>query len=89
MLDGTVTLARSVYEPIATHVLRGWTVVPFVVGVELGSRVWYPMKVLPNWHNLFAGTANASGFTNGVVGFEISWNWQMWFSALTALKERL
>ena len=30
-----------------------------------------------------------SGFTKGVVGFGIDWNWLLGFSALTALKERL
>ena len=33
--------------------------------------------------------ARRSGFTKGVVGFGIDWNWMLGFSALTALKEQL
>ena len=34
-----------------------WGTIPeFGEGVELGGRVWYPMKVLHIRYNLFAGT---------------------------------
>ena len=42
----TETLSLSVYEPIAIQILFRGTVPQFVGGVELGGRVWYPMKVL-------------------------------------------
>ena len=51
----TEMLSLSVYEPIAkTHFASG-TVPQFRGGVELGGRVWYPVKALHIRYNLFAG----------------------------------
>ena len=49
-------LSLSVYEPIAIQILLGGTVPQFGRGVELGVRVWYPVKLLHISYNLFAGT---------------------------------
>jgi len=50
----TETLYFPVYKPIAISHFVGDP--PFGGGVELGGRVWYPLKVLHIRHNLFAGT---------------------------------
>ena len=57
---GTETL--SVYEPIAMQNLLGGTVPEFGEEIELGGRVWYPLKVLHIMYNLFAGTEMISLF---------------------------
>jgi hypothetical protein len=49
-------LSLFVYEPIAIQILLGGTVPQFGGGVELGGRVWYPVKLLHIRYNLFAGT---------------------------------
>ena len=49
-------LSLSVYEPIAIHILLGGTAPQFGRGVELGGRVWYPVKLIHISYNLFAGT---------------------------------
>ena len=38
----------------------GGIVPQFGVGVELGGRVWYPVKLLQIRYNLFAGTEKLS-----------------------------
>ena len=48
-------LSFSVYEPIAIQILLG-DLPQFGRGVELGGRVWYPVKLLHISYNLFAGT---------------------------------
>ena len=53
-------LSLSVYEPIAIQILLGGTVPQFGGGVELRGRVWYPVKLLHNRYNLFAGTETLS-----------------------------
>ena len=40
------TLSLSVYEPIALQILLGGPSQNLGEGVELGGRVWYPVKVL-------------------------------------------
>ena len=54
----TDTLSLSVYESIAIQILHGGGGPShnFGEGVELGSRVWYPVKVLRSRSNLFNGT---------------------------------
>ena len=56
LFAGTETLYLSVYEPIAVQILLRGTVPEFEEGVELGGRVWYPLKVIHIRYNLFAGT---------------------------------
>ena len=60
-LAGTEMLSLSVYEPIAMQFCMGDRP-QFLVGVELGGRVWYRVRVLriPIRHNLFAGTETLS-----------------------------
>ena len=53
---GIETLSLSVCEPIVIQTLLGGTVPQFGRGVELGGRVWYPVKFLHISYNLFAGT---------------------------------
>ena len=53
---GTEILSSCVYEPYALQILLGGTVPQFGRGVELGGRVWYPVKLLHISYNLFAGT---------------------------------
>ena len=52
---GTEMLSLSVYEPIAIQILFG-SVPQFGEGVEVGGRVWYPVKLLLVRYNLFAAT---------------------------------
>ena len=56
LFAGSEMLSPSVYEPIAIQILLGRTVPQFGRGVELGGRVWYPMKRLHIRYNLFAGS---------------------------------
>ena len=56
LFAGTEMLSLSVCEPIAIQMLLGGTVNEFVRGVELGGRVWYPVKLLHISYNWFAGT---------------------------------
>ena len=60
LFAGTETLSLSVYEPIAIRILLGGTVPQYGGGVELGGRVWYPVKLLHIRCNLFAGTESQS-----------------------------
>ena len=60
LFAGTETLSLSIYEPIAMQILLGGIVPEFGEGVELGGRVWYPVKVLHIRSNLFAGTETLS-----------------------------
>ena len=52
LFAGTEILSLSVDEPIAMQILLGGTVPQFLVGVELGGLVWYPVKAHHNGHNL-------------------------------------
>ena len=56
LFAGTEMLSLTVYEPIAIQILLGGTVPQFGRGVELGGRVWYPVKLLHISYILFAGT---------------------------------
>ena len=47
-------LSLTVYELIAIQILLGGP--QFGRGVELGGRVWYPVKLLHISYNFFAGT---------------------------------
>ena len=49
-------LSISVFEPIAIHISLGGASPNLGEGVELGGRVWYPVKLLHIRYNLFAGT---------------------------------
>ena len=49
-------LSLSIYESIAIYILLGGTVPQFGRRVELGVRVWYPVKLLHTSYNLFTGT---------------------------------
>ena len=60
LFAGTEMLSLSVYEPIAIQIFLGGTVPQFGRRVELGSRVWYPMKLLHISYNLFVGTETLS-----------------------------
>ena len=51
---GTEMLSLTVYELIAIQILLG-SVPQFGRWVELGGRVWYPVKLLHISYNLFAG----------------------------------
>ena len=63
LFAGTEMPSLSVYEPIAIHILHGGTVPQFGgEGVELGGRVWYPVKAHHNGHNLFIETDMLSLF---------------------------
>ena len=53
---GTEMLSLTVSEPIAIQILPWGTVPQFGRGVELGGRVWYPVKLLHIRYNLFAGS---------------------------------
>ena len=53
LFAGTEMLSLSVYEPIAIQILHGGDRPPiWGEGVELGGRVWYPVKAHRNGHNL-------------------------------------
>jgi len=52
----TEMLSLSVYEPFTIQILLGEIVPQFGRGVQLGGRVWYPVKLLHICYNLFAGT---------------------------------
>ena len=52
----TEMISLTVYEPIAIQILLGWTVPQFGRGVEVGGRVWYPVKLFHISCNLLAGT---------------------------------
>ena len=54
LFAGTKMLSLSVFEPIAIQILHGGTVPKFggEGGVELGGRVWYPVKAHHDGHNL-------------------------------------
>ena len=56
LFAGTEMLSLTVYEPIAIQILLGGAFPQFGRGVELGGRVWYPVKLLHISYNLFAGT---------------------------------
>ena len=49
-------LSLSVYEPIAIHMLLVRPSPNFGEWVELGGRLWYPVKLLHIRYNLFAET---------------------------------
>ena len=57
---GTEMLSLSVNEPIAIQILHEGTVPKFGEGVELGGRVWYPVKAHRNGHNLLIETDTLS-----------------------------
>jgi len=60
---GTETLSLSVYEPIAIHILVGGPIPKFKgEGVELGSRVRYPVEAHHTGHNLLIETDTLSLF---------------------------
>ena len=71
LFAGTETLSLSVYEPIAMQILLGGTVPQFGEGVELGDRVWYPVKLLHIRHNLFAGTEMLSLYVYEPIAMQI------------------
>jgi hypothetical protein len=53
LFAATEMLSLSVYEPIAIQILHGRKVLQFGgEGVELGGRVWYPVKAHQYGHNL-------------------------------------
>ena len=56
LFAGTETLSLSVYELIAIQIFLVGIVPQFGRGVELGGRVWYPVKLLHICYNLFART---------------------------------
>ena len=49
----------------------GGTVPQFGGGVKLGGRVWYPVKLLHNRYNLFAGTETLSLSVYAVIAIQI------------------
>ena len=61
LFAGTETLSLSVNEPIAKQILSGGTVPPiWEEGVELGGRMWYPVKAHHTGHNLLIETDTLS-----------------------------
>ena len=61
LFAGTETLSLSVNEPIAKQIFSGGTVPPiWVEGVELGGRMWYPVKAHHTGHNLLIETDTLS-----------------------------
>ena len=56
----TEILSLSVYEPITMQIFAWGTVPQFWVGIELGGRVWYRVKVLRIRYNLLARTETLS-----------------------------
>ena len=61
LFAGTEMLSLSVYEPIAIQILIGGGPSPNLgEGVELGGRVWYPVKAHHNGHNLSITTETLS-----------------------------
>ena len=52
----TETLSSFVLEQDAVQILLGGPSPNLGEGVELGGRVWYPLKVLHIRYNLFVGT---------------------------------
>ena len=72
LFAGTETLSLSVNEPIAKQILSGGTVPPFwEEGIELGGRMWYPVKFLHICYNLFAGTEMLSLTVYELIAIQI------------------
>ena len=59
-LAGTEALLSPITSQSQCKFFLGGTVPQFWVGVELGGRVWHPVKVLLNRSNLCAGTETLS-----------------------------
>ena len=64
-------LSLSVYEPIAIQILLGGPSPNLGEEVELGGRVWYPVKLLHKMYNLFAGTETLSLSVYEVIAIHI------------------
>ena len=61
LFAGTEMLFLSVYEPFAIQILLEGAP-QFGRGVELGGRVWYPVKAHHNGHNFSIYTDTLSRF---------------------------
>ena len=66
-------LSLSVYEPIAIQILFGGPSLSLKEEVEIGGRVWYPVKLLHIRYNFFAGTEMLSLFVYEPIAIQVLW----------------
>ena len=71
LFAGTEMLSLSAYEPIAIQMFA-WGYRPQFVGrVELGGRVWYPVKLLHIMYNLYGETEKLSRSVYELIAIQI------------------